>query len=176
MKKYILCLFILFNASVSQASDIGKINFFDKSRAVSKVSFYNWQNNEVNIDDFKNKFVILNIWSKSCAPCIAELPELDKLQKKLKSNNIKVITLSPDPKNITYLNKLFFKWRLSNLYPYLDKNGRFAAAVGQINFPTTLFINQDGDEIGRLLGVIDWNKEENVDFFIKLSDKNRKNK
>jgi len=174
MKKYIICLFIIFFASISKAADVKKINFFDTPRTVTKTSFYNWQNQKVNIDKFKNKFVILNIWSRSCAPCIAELPELDKLSAKLKSKNIKIITISPDAQNIAYLNKLYFKWHLSNLYPYLDKGGRFAAAIGQINFPTTLFINQNGEEIGRLLGVIDWNDENNIKYFINLENNNRK--
>jgi thiol-disulfide isomerase/thioredoxin len=174
MKKIILCLFIVFFAPVSKASDIEKINFFSTPRLVSKKSFYDWQNNKVNIDNFKKSFVILNIWSRSCAPCISELPSLDKLQKKIKSKNIKVITLSPDARSIKSLNKIFFRWRLSSIYPYLDKDGKFAAAVGQINFPTTLFINREGYEIGRLLGVIDWDNEENVKFFINLAEKNRK--
>lgn len=174
MKKIIFCLFIIFFVFNSKASDIKKINFFDVSRPVTKTSFYDWQNRKTNIDDFKNNFLILNIWSRSCAPCMAELPELDKLQEKLKSKNIKIVTLSADAKNITYLNSLFFKWHLSNLYPYLDKDGKFAAAVGQINFPTTLFINQKGKEIGRLLGVIDWNDDDNIKFFIDLAKKQEK--
>lgn len=32
--------------------------------------------------DFKDKLVILDFWSTSCAPCLAALPKLDSLQKK----------------------------------------------------------------------------------------------
>lgn len=48
------------------------------------------------LSDFKNKFVIIDIWATWCAPCRREIPEFAKLHKEFKSKNIAFISISVD--------------------------------------------------------------------------------
>ncbi|REG98872.1 TlpA family protein disulfide reductase [Flavobacterium aquicola] len=41
----------------------------------------------ISTKDFKDKIVIINWWSTGCAPCVKEIPELNKIAEKYKSNN-----------------------------------------------------------------------------------------
>ncbi|HEX4604025.1 MAG TPA: TlpA disulfide reductase family protein, partial [Candidatus Angelobacter sp.] len=37
----------------------------------------------VSLHDYRGKIVVLNFWSAHCAPCIAEMPSLVQLQKRM---------------------------------------------------------------------------------------------
>lgn len=49
---------------------------------LTEVKYYNKA--ELSSDDLKGKYVILDLWTKSCASCIQAFPHLDTLQKKFK--------------------------------------------------------------------------------------------
>ena len=51
-----------------------------------------------NIDDYKGKIVLLNYWATWCAPCIKEMPELNRLQSKYQDQGLIVIALSDEDK------------------------------------------------------------------------------
>ncbi|HZE79355.1 MAG TPA: redoxin domain-containing protein, partial [Candidatus Polarisedimenticolia bacterium] len=38
---------------------------------------------KVSLHDYRGKIVVLNFWSAHCAPCIAEMPSLVQLQKRM---------------------------------------------------------------------------------------------
>ena len=43
---------------------------------------------------FKDKIVVINIWSKACMPCIAEIPGLDSLARQYKDKGVTFIAIS----------------------------------------------------------------------------------
>jgi thiol-disulfide isomerase/thioredoxin len=49
--------------------------------------------NEWSLKDLKNRIIVLNFWFVECAPCIAEIPSLNKLVENYRSSN-KVVFLS----------------------------------------------------------------------------------
>ncbi len=51
-----------------------------------------------NISDYKGKLVLLNYWATWCAPCLKEMPELNKLQNKYQDQGLIVIALSDEDK------------------------------------------------------------------------------
>lgn len=53
------------------------------------------------IDDFKGKFILVDIWGQGCEPCVKAIPELNELQKKYKD---KLVILAINDR--IYLEKL----------------------------------------------------------------------
>tara|TARA_Y100001938_G_C8036700_1_gene403736 strand:- start:580 stop:1041 length:462 start_codon:yes stop_codon:yes gene_type:complete len=49
----------------------------------------------VNLDEHKDKIVMLNFWATWCQPCMAEMPHLQKIQNKYK-DDLLLIAISVD--------------------------------------------------------------------------------
>jgi thiol-disulfide isomerase/thioredoxin len=48
------------------------------------------------VSGFKGKVLLVDFWATWCVPCRAELPQLVKLQAKLKARGLEIITISAD--------------------------------------------------------------------------------
>ena len=49
------------------------------------------------LSDYRGNVILLNFWATWCQPCIAELPELDQLQRDFASSGLVVVTVSDEP-------------------------------------------------------------------------------
>ncbi|MHC4203122.1 MAG: TlpA disulfide reductase family protein [Planctomycetota bacterium] len=52
-----------------------------------------WIGPSLSLDELREKVVILDIWGLSCAPCIAALPDVQKVYKKFKDKGLVVIAV-----------------------------------------------------------------------------------
>ncbi|MDO5654863.1 MAG: TlpA disulfide reductase family protein [Flavobacteriaceae bacterium] len=50
----------------------------------------------VKLEDFKGKYVYLDIWATWCGPCKREIPALKQLEKEYEGKNIQIISISID--------------------------------------------------------------------------------
>ena len=50
---------------------------------ISDLKFKDDQGKEISFSNFKNKVLLVNFWATWCAPCVKEMPSLDRLKKKL---------------------------------------------------------------------------------------------
>jgi len=62
-------------------------------------SFYNFELTDINgnewkLSDLQNKVVVLNFWFTRCAPCLKEIPKLNKLVADFKDKNVVFLALS----------------------------------------------------------------------------------
>jgi thiol-disulfide isomerase/thioredoxin len=110
--------------------------------------------------DFKGKIVLLNIWASWCVPCREEMPQLDKLQAELGAKDFEVVAVNIDRGGGDKAKKFLEETGAAHLAPYTDPSGKLFAAVRAVGMPTSLLIDRDGREIGRLVGPADWGSEE----------------
>lgn len=103
----------------------------------------------------KGKPVLLNLWATWCAPCVAELPQLDKLAA---SKNLKVLAVSQDMQTDKVAG--FLKQRgVKHLEPWLDEKNELSAHYEIQSLPTTILYDADGREVWRVTGPRDWQSE-----------------
>jgi len=110
--------------------------------------------------DFKGKIVLLNIWASWCVPCREEMPQLDKLQAELGGKDFEVVAVNIDRGGGGKAKKFLEETGAAHLAAYTDPSGKLFAAVKAVGMPTTLLIDRDGREIGRLVGPADWGSAE----------------
>lgn len=125
-------------------------------KAPPKAVFYDADGNPVRFTDFQGKIVLVNVWSKACPQCIVELPMLDALQKSFGDVKFKIVPLSVGGESAGQLTLFFRRKNLKNIRPYVDPASQAALASGVSGLPTTLLLNEKGEEIGRIRGIAEW--------------------
>jgi len=115
---------------------------------------------ERTIADYKGKVVVMNFWAKWCAPCLREMPSLDRLQAKMKDQGVEVLALSLDRKGAKDVVPYFKTAIIKNLAVLIDKGRKVARSLGVKGLPTTVIIDKQGREVGRLEGPAEWDSNE----------------
>ncbi|MEO5756611.1 MAG: TlpA disulfide reductase family protein [Mesorhizobium sp.] len=121
--------------------------------------------------DFRGKVVLLNIWATWCVPCRKEMPTLDRLQAELGGPGFEVVALSIDRSQDT-VKQFFAEIGIQHLALNIDVSSKAMFAIGVFGLPTTLLIDGDGKEIGRLIGPAEWDSPEMVAFIRSHVDAN----
>ncbi len=84
-----------------------------KGKPAPKWSYPDINGKEYALDDFKGKYVYIDVWATWCGPCKAEIPELAKLVEEYKKKDIVFVSVSVDnSKNAweSMLKKEKFDW------------------------------------------------------------------
>lgn len=74
-----------------------QISMLDKGKPSPK--FYDYENyagGTTSLDDFKGKYVYIDVWATWCGPCKAEIPHLKKIEEKYHGRNIAFVSISID--------------------------------------------------------------------------------
>ncbi len=111
---------------------------------------------------FEGRVVVLNFWATWCAPCIREMPSLDRLQTQLSAEGLSVVAVSEDRGGAKVVEPFLEKLGLANLEMYLDPKGEFAREFAVRGLPTTMLVDRRGRLIGGLEGPAEWDEEDAV--------------
>jgi thiol-disulfide isomerase/thioredoxin len=117
---------------------------------------------ETSLAAYAGKTVLVNLWATWCAPCIKELPSLQRLQAKLKGEPFALVALSID-RNQPGADKardMLERLRLDALAFHHDGEGRVFRALAVEVMPTTVIFDGAGREVGRLKGPAEWDAPE----------------
>lgn len=115
---------------------------------------------QLNITETKDNIIVINWWSITCSPCIAEIPGFNKLIEKYSSNNRIVflaIAWDSEERVKTFLENMSFKYQQA-LY-----NDRTVELFGGA-FPRNVVVNSDGRIVYNHLGANkhQWKKLDQV--------------
>lgn len=121
-----------------------------------------------SLADYAGNGVVLNMWATWCAPCVAEMAALDELARKVSESGITVLALASDRGGAPVVNRFYHEHSIRSLAVLLDPRGEVSRAVGVRGIPTTLLINRDGQERGRVEGAVDWSSAASVETIRKL--------
>ena len=114
--------------------------------------------------DFRGKGLVLNLWATWCAPCVFEMPSLNRLQAELADEGVVVLALSEDIGGADRVKRFYGRRGIANLAVHIDERGRMFNALGAQGLPTTVLVDAMGREVGRVLGPLEWDTPEAIDF------------
>ena len=122
--------------------------------------------NEVTLDAYKGKVVIISFWASWCSPCLKELPVLENIQNKGGLDKIKVIAINFKESKVQYRR---IKRKLSSLNLTLthDRRGRIGKKFGVEAIPNLFIIGKDGKLVFHKLGY----GESSVDEIVNVLNK-----
>ncbi|WP_415304049.1 TlpA disulfide reductase family protein [Candidatus Pelagibacter sp. Uisw_090] len=144
--------------------DLKNLILIKNPKIYEEVIFKDINQKNVNLDDFKGKLVILNFWATWCAPCRDEMPSLDDLQSNTKLNNLKIFPINIGQEDVSKTESFFKELNIKNLEIYFDAPITLAKKFSLRGVPTTIIFNKKGKEFVRIMGSIDFNDEEFINW------------
>jgi thiol-disulfide isomerase/thioredoxin len=116
----------------------------------------------VRLSDFQGRPVVLNIWAKWCAPCLAEMPKLNALQAHAAPGTLAVVAVAVDEPSGDKVRNFLANRRWDALKPYLDPKNVFAKALDIKQIPVSLLIDKNGFALVRVDAPVDWFSDEAI--------------
>lgn len=109
--------------------------------------YENHKGGKTKLEDFKGKYVYIDVWATWCGPCRAEIPSLKKVEEKYHGKNIEFVSISVD------VDKDHDKWKtfvdekqLGGIQLFADKNWNsdFMKSFGVTSIPRFILIDPNG--------------------------------
>jgi thiol-disulfide isomerase/thioredoxin len=132
----------------------------DPPRPAPDVTFADADGQPVRLMEFRGSVVLLNLWATWCAPCIEEMPSLDRLQAKIGTSDFAVVAVSQDTQGPEIVRPFFERLKLAHLPLYTDRPNAFADALNIQGLPASLLIDRSGRAVGAMLGAAQWDAPE----------------
>lgn len=138
-----------------------KFERWAKPRNIPDLPFSDPAGRPTSLSKFQGRMILLNLWATWCPPCREEMPALDRLNARLGGDRFTVVTLALDSpaKADAFLRQI----KATTLQNYTDTQGLALSTLGVTTVPTTLLINAQGREIGRLSGAAAWDEKPALD-------------
>lgn len=112
--------------------------------------------------DLKGKVLLVNFWATWCAPCVKEMPSLDRLQAALGKDKFAILPLSLDGPSRPKVAPFYEDKKLTNLGIWFDKGRKIMQAFDVSILPTSILVDANGRILGRLEGEADWDKPDAI--------------
>ncbi|WP_281337021.1 TlpA family protein disulfide reductase [Flavobacterium eburneipallidum] len=110
-------------------------------------NYRNYKGIKTKLEDFKGKYVYIDLWATWCGPCIKEIPFLQTIEQKYHNKNIVFVSISIDKQTD------FKKWETMvkeknlggvQLIADNDWNSEFAKSFGVTSIPRFILIDPSG--------------------------------
>ena len=134
---------------------------------LEKINFKNINNETINLNEFENSLIIINFWATWCAPCIEEMPSLNRLQANPVFNNLQIIPINVGRDDVEESKNFYKKLKINNLEIYFDKDVELANKFLLRGLPTTVFINKKGEEFARVIGFVNFDDNKIIKWLQK---------
>lgn len=136
----------------------------DPPQSLKSLAFNGPDGKPMTIADHAGKTVLLNLWATWCAPCRAEMPALDALQKEKGGNAFEVVAVNVDTGDDTKPKKFLKEIGVQTLGFYRDPTiALFNEAKTRglaLGLPVTMLIDADGCLIAHMNGPAEWSSPD----------------
>lgn len=140
--------------------EMRKFTPWTERKPVALAEFLDENGKPVTLEAFRGKVVLLNLWATWCVPCREEMPALDRLQAQRGGPDFQVVAVAQDRGGRDKVDKFLAEIGAKGITPYLDTSMKSARAWTAVGLPTSLLIDRQGREVGRLVGGADWSAPE----------------
>jgi len=125
----------------------------------------------VTLDSLRGKVVVLNFWTKTCGPCLEEMPELVELTKVVRDRpDVDIVTVSVDegPDDVTPTLQTVLRGEPPFVVLFDPESKIVREKYGTRLFPETWFIDKRGVIRARFDGAREWANPLIVDYIDAL--------
>ena len=107
---------------------------------------------QVALEEFRGKVVVVSFWATWCAPCVEEMPHLDALRVEIGPEDMEILAITVD-ENPTEDVPLFLEEVGGLSFPILLGTREVVADYNvSIGLPATYVVDRDGRVVETLIG------------------------
>lgn len=162
---HILLAFFFIQNVYSESILSNNIIVHEKPIAIQKLKFKDFDLQEVDLTNKKGNIMILNFWATWCLPCKREMPSLEKLANDYPE--IKIFPINMEKPNKLKTRDFYNNIGIVNLDIYYDSDFELVKQFKMRGLPTSILIDKNGNEFGRIVGEIDFSSKEFLNFIKK---------
>ena len=165
---FLFCFSIF--SSISQTNEdvpLNNIALNEIPKPISSVIFQDFMGNEINLQNYYGKLVIINFWATWCAPCKEEMPSLDALYQDNNFKNLIAFAVNMEQPNTIKTKKFFTDLNIQKLEIFFDSNLNFVKQLKLRGVPTTVLINKKGEEFARIIGEVNFQDKKFLKWLLK---------
>lgn len=125
-------------------------------RPAPKFTVKNLDESAFNADAFKGKVVLVDFWATWCAPCVASMPDMQRLQDRYQEKGFTIVGVSVDEEGAKKVKPFLARKRFT--YPILldtDREAPTWKAFGVHAIPAVFLVNRDGRIVRQWTGKLD---------------------
>ena len=161
-----IILAFLFTTYLEANPDLPKnIVIHEKPLDIKELKFKDFNLQDIDLTNKKGNIMILNFWASWCMPCRKEMPSLEKLA--LNYPDIKIYPINTEKPNKLKARDFYKSVGVNSLDIYFDPQFELIKQLKLRGLPTSILINKDGNEFGRVIGEVDFISKD----FINLIEK-----
>ena len=164
MKFLIIFIFFITNTIADETPSFKNIVVNKELKSYDKITFLDSKEKLIKLNDYRGYLVMLNFWATWCTPCKEEMPSLDTLKLNSNLNNLKIFPINVGKDNLTKSTEFFTDLNIKNLDIYFDSTVTLAKDLSLRGIPTTVLFNKEGKEFARIIGSIDFNDSEFINW------------
>jgi thiol-disulfide isomerase/thioredoxin len=131
-----------------------------RPQSVADLAFNGPDGKPTNIGALAGKVALVNLWATWCAPCRAEMPALDQLQKEMGGADFEVVAVNVEGGDDTKPKKFLEDTKVHNLGFYRDSTlGMFNEMKKRnlaFGLPVTMLVDRDGCLLAHMNGPAEW--------------------
>ena len=146
-------------SSISQTNEdvpLNNIAINEIPKPILSLIFEDFSGNEINLNDYHGKLVIINFWATWCAPCKKEMPSLDNFYQDINFKNLQIFAVNMEQPNTLKTKKFYTDLNIQKLEIFFDRNLNFVKEFKLRGVPTTVLINKKGEEFARIIGTVNF--------------------
>lgn len=135
----------------------GETNDSQENKKTSAPDFtvLDYNGNEVNLSDFKGKPVVINFWATWCYYCKEEMPDFNSAYEKYPDVEFLMINATDGYQETIESAKAYYEDEGYNFNIYFDTEMDAVNTYGITGFPTTIFVDAEGNIITGASGMLD---------------------
>jgi len=146
----------------AQQPEFNKLDRSHKGTSAPDAAFANGDGEQTTLAEIADgKPLLVNLWASWCAPCVKELPTLDKLSQAAGSP-VKVAAISQDSGPHASVEAFLTSHKIADLEAYQDKDMHLSGALNAQVLPTSVLFDAKGKEVWRYVGDRDWTSPESA--------------
>ena len=123
-----------------------------------------YEGNPVKLSDFKGKPVVINFWATWCYYCKEEMPDFNDAFKKYPDVEFLMVNATDGYQETVESAKKYMEEQNFDFNVYFDTESEAVNAYYVNSFPTTFFIDAEGNLVTYANGMLDYdNLEKGID-------------